>query len=169
MFRIIAFLPVNRAAQGWLHLFGHDGAKLTANIPVRGKADNARAAAAGNAGRDPTLPYGDTPSGVYAPSRILPLAPPHPRIGALFLPLEGASGDAHLAKLRGRTGLGLHAGRGDGNLVATYGCLRVRDCHMAEIYDIVGGDEVLVTVHDVGESNTARDPDEGGFAAGRES
>lgn len=153
MFRIHVYLPKDRNDAGWLNLAGPDGALRLYNIPCRGKADNERAAREGNPSRDPTRPYGDTPSGTYDPERIVQFDPPHHRLGRWFLPLRGAgggaSGDALLADERGRTGLGIHAGRGDGRLITTYGCLRLHDRDMAEIAAIVGAELVTVTIEDI--------------------
>ena len=114
---------------------------------ILGKADNGRAARAHNAARHPGLPYGDTPSGIYHPSRIVMFAEEHERIGKGWLPLTGAYGMAKWATTTGgRTGLGLHAGRGNDRLVPTFGCLRLRDQDFDRLRTIIGDDPIRVIV-----------------------
>ena len=147
MRRILAFLPANRREEGILHLFDHDGVLLH-TAACLGKADNKRAADEGNPDRDPCQPYGDTPAGDYKPATLIKFDPPHARMGSAFIPLSGASGDAMRAML-GRTGLGIHAGKGDGQLVPTYGCVRVRDRDMTVLVKELGSDPVTVTIEDL--------------------
>lgn len=143
---IEVFLPRDRAKSGYLHLFEGDGECVIYDVPCRGKADNQRAAANGNAARDPTLPYGDTPSGRYLPARVIRYNPRHPTFGPYAILLEGESGDALKAKRNGRTGLAIHGGRGDDLLVATYGCIRVHDSEMGRLAHVIGDREVVVEV-----------------------
>jgi hypothetical protein len=111
-------LPPDRTLPGRLTY-----AQIT--VPCLGKADNARAAVHGNPKRNPVHPWGDTPTGRYAPARAVWFATRTP-LGEAWLPLEGVHGDALTARHNGRTGLGIHAGRGSGRLVPTYGCVRLR-------------------------------------------
>lgn len=146
--KILVTLPRDRRLAG--HLFVVDDAgEVALAVDARGKADNARAAKAGNPSRDPTRPYGDTPSGAYAPTRLVVFAPPHPRLGRAWFPIEGGGGDALQARLNGRTGLGIHGGRGDGALVATYGCVRLRDRDMKRVAELALGRTVEVEVRDL--------------------
>lgn len=149
MRRIIAFLPIDRKEPGRLHLFDLDG-ELLHTAACFGKADNAKAISEGNPERDPIQPYGDTPAGDFKPCKVERFDPPHPRIGSSWIPLHGASGDAMRAMLS-RTGLGVHAGRGDGQLIPTYGCLRVRDRDMAVLAREIGNDSVTVTIENLEE------------------
>lgn len=151
MKRILAFLPANRLEPGLLHLFDHDGVLLH-TAACFGKADNTRAAAEGNPDRDPVQPYGDTPAGDYKPSKVERFDPPHQRMGSAFIPLHGASGDAMRAQLS-RTGLGIHAGKGDGALIPTFGCVRVRDRDMGVLAREIGSDPVTVTIEDMENAN----------------
>jgi hypothetical protein len=123
--------------------------------PVRGKADSQRAKNRDNRYRDPKLPWGDTPAGLYKPAEWVSFVQPHKSFGTGFLPLVGASGDALKAVENGRTGLGLHGGAGEclelpGKLYlkATYGCLRVRDSDLNHLMQLTAGEEIEVTVFD---------------------
>ena len=149
MKRILAFLPKQRATPGLMHLFDHDGVLLH-TCPCLGKADNDRALNEGNPDRDPILPYGDTPSGDFKPCKVERFDPPHARIGWSWIPLYGASGDAMRAMI-GRTGLGIHAGKGDDRLVPTYGCVRIRDRDMMILAREIGTDAVTVSIEDMEE------------------
>lgn len=118
-------LPENRYMTGSLKIT--DGDKIISG-PYRalGKADNAKAAAEGNPDRDPTLEYGDTPSGEYS----VIIEKPQAYFGdSAFFRLEPESGDALIAKENGRDGLLVHGGtpRLDGSLKATHGCIRLKN------------------------------------------
>lgn len=146
MYRIKIYLPADRRRKGVLRVFRGPTQEYMMDAPCLGKADNGRAAKAGNPDRDPALPYGDTPAGEYAPAKYVRFAEPRPRIGEGWIPMTGISGQAGDAVRGGRTGLGIHAGRGDGRLVPTYGCLRMLDRDMAWLAKLVGGDEILIEV-----------------------
>lgn len=144
--RILVKLPPLRERQdsGTLRLVDGAGHELL-SCDCLGKADGKAAAAAGNPDRDPVLENGDTPTGLYAAARALPIPPQDPNfthMGAWFIPLNGVSGDAARAKNAGRKGLAIHAGRGDDRLVPTLGCLRLRDVHMAELDTALNGRQV---------------------------
>ena len=115
------------------------------SLPCLGKADNTRAAAHGNSRRDPVHPWGDTPTGLYAPARVVWFAARTP-LGEAWLPLEGVHGDALTARHNGRTGLGIHAGRGSGRLVPTYGCVRLRARDFYTMLCVVGDRRVDVEI-----------------------
>ena len=139
MIKISATLPGERREPGQLFL-EIDGERH-GPIACLGKADQERADKAGNPARDPILPYGDTPTGVYRAAKLVHHVPPHARVGEWFLPLVGRSGEAFDA-MAARTAVGIHAGRGNDRLVPTYGCLRVSDDDMAEMAAIINGREV---------------------------
>lgn len=142
-------LPLDRANEGLLRLIAEEGTEL-GRWPCRGKADSARARQEGNPGRDPTRPYGDTPSGGYEPATVVALDPPHPVMGRLCVPLNGTSGAALQAKLNGRKGLAIHGGRGDDRLVATHGCIRMYDKDINRLHQLLDTVEAEITVIDVG-------------------
>ena len=62
----------------------------------------------------------------------------------------GLQGDAATAVECGRTGLGLHAGRGDDRLVPTYGCLRITDLHFDRLAECLDGDAVEIRILEQG-------------------
>jgi len=164
MYHIRIRLPKDRTRHGVL-ILGLDprikgdprvapggGLALLPSILCYGKADNARAAEAGNPGRDPTRPYGDTPAGVFARTRVERFATPHPRLGRAWIPLApvaGQPGQAAAALANGREGLGIHAGRGDGELMPTYGCVRLGDRDFAVLARRIGDGAVEVTIEEV--------------------
>lgn len=148
MYKLAVNLPGNRWNTGEAHLFAPDGGPVLAHMPCYGKADNKRAAEALNPTRDQTRPWGDTPSGTYAPTRVLRFNPPHRTFGRYAILLEGVSGQALAAKANGRTDLAVHGGRGDAKLMATYGCLRLFDRDIEAIAKAVGDDLVAVEIHE---------------------
>ncbi|MEN8723845.1 MAG: hypothetical protein ABF335_13285 [Alphaproteobacteria bacterium] len=149
--RLTIFLPKDRTKMGWFNLLTGDDHLLMTG-PARGKADNQRAIKEGNPMRLPIKPYGDTPSGTFHETSPVTFAKPHGRLGVGWIPLRGKSGDALVAEsIGGREGLGLHAGRGDDHLMATYGCIRVTDSDYDRLDQLIraNGGHVAVTVHDV--------------------
>lgn len=148
MLAIRVSLPVNRWNEGRLRLYSAGG-ELLLDVPARGKADDSAAALSGNPSRDPTRPYGDTPAGSYAPVSVMRRKEITPGIGAAWIPMEGATGDALKARMNGRRGLGIHGGRGDQELVATKGCIRLRDSDFARLADIMAGGVAALEVMDI--------------------
>lgn len=148
---LLIALPKDREIAGWGHLFDADG-KIAHSFPARGKADSQKASAKGNQDRFTRHPFGDTPSGRYAVTRIVAVGDPElaktTRLGSHWIPLTGSDGDAFNAWRLGRTGLGIHGGRGE-DLVVTYGCVRVRDSDMTKLRDLIGGEEVLPIIEDI--------------------
>ncbi|CDO60826.1 hypothetical protein BN1012_Phect2613 [Candidatus Phaeomarinobacter ectocarpi] len=146
--RIEISLPENRLNIGTLKVLDEDGNQLLADIECRGKADNQRAAKRGNPLRHSTYPYGDTPSGEYAPTKCVVFREEIERFGIGWIPMEGISGDAHLAKDNGRTGLAIHGGRGNERLVPTFGCVRVRDIDFRHMAHVLGDDDIAISIKD---------------------
>ena len=148
MKRILIKLPKDRRQPGTLSVLERD-AVILAGIDCRGKADNGTAKARGNPERVCILPYGDTPSGAWHGCEVAHFAKPVDGLGKAWIALERPwSGDAVNALIHGRTGLGIHGGRGNGDLVATKGCIRVRDNDFALIVDALGLDEFIVEIID---------------------
>lgn len=143
-------LPRDRRKPGIFRLLDMSD-RVLFDAPCLGKADNARAAREGNPTRDPKRPYGDTPTGDYAPARVWRLDPPHRVMGPLVIELEGASGDALQARINGRRGLAIHGGRGDARLVATLGCIRLRDKSMAEVARLCGDATLHICIEEAPE------------------
>lgn len=160
MKRILVRLPVDRRQAGTLTVL-EDDRVLLAGMPCRGKADNGTAKARGNPERLPTMPFGDTPTGVWHGCKVTPFAKPVAGLGGAWIALDRPwSGDAVQAQINGRSGLGIHGGRGNGDLVATQGCVRVRDDDFARIADAVGRDEFWVEVIDLPEPAASGNPKE---------
>ncbi len=141
-------LPRDRRRPGSLRLLDSGGTALCA-APCLAKADGDRARAAGNPSRDPRLPWGDAPCGHYPETRIVWFAEPTP-IGeaAIPLPLVQATGEAAAARTNGRHGLYIHAGRGSGRLVPTFGCVRLRFRDFVDLLHRIGAHAVDVTIRE---------------------
>lgn len=160
MKRLRVFLPPNRVQPGWAHLIGSTGAVIE-SWPILGKADNAKAAAKGNPTRDPLRPFGDTPTGDYAPVKVVEFTDAElakgTSVGRRWFHLRGTGGDAAIAcgpvvgafNAGARTGLGLHAGRPGERLVPTYGCLRMLENDLEDLCAAVGDDALQVSVEEV--------------------
>lgn len=99
--------------------------------------------------RDPLQYRGDTPTGIYALTFISRLARPPRGIGGLWIGLDPVSGQALRAEQLGRKGLGIHAGRGNGALRPTHGCIRLRDADMQALADAVGKRRFTVEVDQI--------------------
>lgn len=131
-------LPKNRTFLGTLRLVGVDGELIYGPVRAYGKADNAMAARRGNRSRNTKLPFGDTPSGLYG-IRFSPQ--PMADRGTYGMNrvvfMDPLSGDAAEAEENGRSGLWLHGGSlRNGRLRPTYGCIRVDDETMLDLYQL---------------------------------
>lgn len=145
--KLTVHLPRDRELHGSASLIADSGAVVLAGMDARGKADSSIAEFHKNPKRDPTLPYGDTPYGVWHSCRVQRIEPPKNGLGDAWIPLDKPfSGDAVKAKINGRTGLGIHAGRGNNVLTATKGCVRLRDRDFAALAHALGGQEFDVEI-----------------------
>ncbi len=134
-------LPANRRQAGTMTVRDTQGTVLLANITVLGRADLSTAAKENNKTADPTKPFGHTPTGGYRVTQIFSTGDgtqyPADKYGPNgAIRLEPSSGTALVAKLNGRTGLLIHAGRDPGpggKLVPTNGCLRVLNADVKRI------------------------------------
>ncbi|MBF0249946.1 MAG: L,D-transpeptidase [Alphaproteobacteria bacterium] len=149
-YHISVFVPVDRLLPGFMRVFDPDGVRVLYDLPCRTKADGADAAEHDNPHRDPTRPYGDTPTGLYRPTWISRYIARHRTFGHHAILLEGQTGDALKAAQNGRTGLAIHGGRGDDKLMATYGCIRMFDRDIAMLAEEVGQAAVVVEVIESG-------------------
>lgn len=137
---------------GELYLEAPGGAKLLGPLQCLGIADRAQATERGNPERNPKLPFGNTPLGVYQcwigqaqPTRHnLHAYGPHP-----FISLDPIGGVALTAKKNGRFGLLIHGGasgtrawhgiwriqipEGVWYLRPTFGCVRLSDPDMERL------------------------------------
>jgi hypothetical protein len=142
MSKILITLPLDRTQVGTLRVLADDGSTQFGPVIALGKSDNETAAAHGNTARDSTLSYGDTPLGNYDPATTLG-GVTVPDMGPVIIPLNGISGDALTAKENGRSGLAIHAGRGDDGgpyegLFPTDGCVRLAQSDMNNLVSYMG-------------------------------
>lgn len=111
------------------------------------------AGAESNPTRDPLKFRGDTPTGRYASTFITHLPKPVTGIGTLWITLDPDNfydgSQARQAELKGRTGLGVHGGRGNTVLMATHGCVRLLDKDMADLARVAGKLRFTVEIRDV--------------------
>jgi len=145
--KLLVTLPVNRAYSGYF-VGTDDAGKVLCHGRCLGKADNGRAAQEGNPERDSRKPFGDTPTGDYAPTRAVIYALTSKTYGKGHIDLDGLTGDAMAAVEGGRTGIWIHAGRDytDGRIVPTHGCLRVSTIGFDDIVLAAAGGEIWTTI-----------------------
>lgn len=145
--KLAVYLPADRTMQGSAALLDAAGGVVLSGMDARGKADSSIAEFHENPKRDPLMPYGDTPYGVWHGCKVQKIAPPKNGVGDAWIPLDKPfSGDAVQAKIAGRTGLGIHAGRGNHALVATKGCVRMRESDFKALCGALGDAEFDVEI-----------------------
>lgn len=138
MAELVINLPVDRTKVGTIELFDNSGNSVF-RAPALGMADSQKAASEGNPSRISTLPYGHTPSGGYDVVGFRVTGPGHNHGPNGKIELNPVSGDALTAKTNGRTHLQIHGGAlRNGNLRATWGCIRVSDEDMANLNQAIG-------------------------------
>ena len=126
-------LTADRTVGGFLLLFDSAGNQVGNGLSVLGKAAINDATSQGNPLCDPTLPYGDTPTGTYNFLSITDFVFPYNNAHSYgvngVIKLDPATRDAAVAKTNGRTGILIHGGElgAGGQLRRTNGCLRLRD------------------------------------------
>jgi hypothetical protein len=132
-------LPSNRDQTGDLVL-KRNGVKLAGPFWVYGRSDSSMANKHGNPSRDPTRPYGNTPTGSYSVPRATATGDGtsykrHSYGPGGALVLQPTAGQALDAANNGRVGLLIHGGDlgSGGKLRATHGCLRLSDTDMAAL------------------------------------
>lgn len=135
---LTAVLPrwPNRGAPGTLLVKDDDG-HLIHQCSVLGKADGQKATDNGNPNRNPLLPFGDTPAGVWACHKGAITAPSSTYGKWPVIHLAPVSGNA--LKASTRSGIWLHGGAAGtaavyGFLRPTFGCLRIADDDMRQIW-----------------------------------
>lgn len=135
MLRLNCRLPADRQAEGSIWVEPGENSQITAPSETwrcRGDADNAKAAANGNPGCEPSRPWGNHPAGVSEVFEVRTCTPAQVySYGPYKLCLRAISGEI-LERENAEPGwsaLLLHGGalRKDGGLRSTYGCLRVDD------------------------------------------
>lgn len=133
-------MSTDRDQIGSLFLETASGRRLAGPFPAYGRSDNRTADAHGNRARDPTRPFGDTPTGTYEVPRAVATGPGTAYVPRSYGPngalvLKPMSGQAAQAAANGRIGLLIHGGdlSSAGKLRATHGCVRLSNGHMAAL------------------------------------
>ena len=117
------------------------------SVVCLGKSDNGTAARNSNPARNPLFPWGDLPIGEFEKTRAV-WFDKKTRLGEAWIPIEGVAGDALEAKKNGRYGLGIHAGRGSGQLVPTHGCLRLLARDFFQLLIWAGNEEMFIRINE---------------------
>jgi hypothetical protein len=135
-------LRKNRTLPGQFRVMNTAATPVLGPILCLGKADNAAANLQGNATRNPERSFGDTPTGGYAITALVPhhgetdlhTYGPHPSVL-----LDPQSGQALTAKTNGRTGLMIHGGvpSATGGLRPTHGCVRLSDANQNALIALI--------------------------------
>jgi hypothetical protein len=139
---LVATLRRNRNIPGELVALDDDGNVIHRCVCL-GKADNIAAVNAGNPTRNPLLRFGDTPTGLWRCRKHGPVQPAATYGVYPVIVMTPVSGDALLSH-RGpqpRSGIWLHGGAPGRNsatafLRPTFGCLRVADDDMGQIWTL---------------------------------
>src|SRR5262249_29384096 len=138
--RLVVRLPEDRDVTGSLVLEDGDDVILAGTFEVSGRADDGEGARHGNPGRNPLLPYGDAPLGLYRVTRVLDTGPGTAFPANAFGPngvvvLEPVAGEAALADANGRFQVLIQGGSPGlgGRLRTTNGSLRLADSDQKEL------------------------------------
>jgi len=153
--KLQVILNQNRSKTGVAMLTMPDGSSH--HFACLAKSDNAAAVAHGNPTRNPLLPFGDLPKGIYTGEVTAAAAGsdtakrtygPHARI--LLLAVSGDCLEACTGK-RPRWGLMIHGGAlgAKGVLRPTHGCLRLSDDNMKTLLDLIGDSTLDVVVTEI--------------------
>jgi hypothetical protein len=131
-FQINVSLPSDRHLTGTLTLVDDSGFACGPTLACLGKADNEMAIQHGNPTRNPLLPFGDTPLGVYNAICLVQHDANNPKLVHEYgtppsILLDEVSGDCLTAKRSGRAGIMIHTGalNQDGSMRPTFGCIRL--------------------------------------------
>lgn len=138
-------LTPDRTVGGFLILRDGTGAQVGNGLSVLGKAAVNTATANGNPVCDPTLKFGDTPTGDYTLLKMTEYVAPY-NVSKKYGPngviqMDPSSGDAATAQANGRTGILIHGGDlgAGGQLRRTNGCLRLRNDEYVYLKGLING------------------------------
>ncbi len=152
--KIIAALPKDRSVLGQLFVINElmpIGPYKFGPVPVDGQSDEAAATAAGNPTRDPTKPFGATPTGNFTASLShVPDTPadrhsygqPDATGGIPTIDLIPILGQPPSQAARGwqagRRGIKIHSGHlNSGALAETHGCLRLFEQDLTALLSVL--------------------------------
>jgi len=134
----------DRDQTGTLVLEDSAGQKLAGPFLAYGRSDSGVAAIHNNPTRDPTLKYGDTPTGTFSVPRAIATGDGTTYASHSYGPngalvLQPTAGDALVASQNGRIGLLIHSGDPGSNnkLRATHGCVRLSNSDMAALMQAI--------------------------------
>jgi hypothetical protein len=137
-------LPANRDYTGTISLLAEDGNCIAGPFAVCARSGDRLADEHGNPSRTTTLPYGDTPLGIYRVAAFTPTGTGTKYRRDLFgahgaFILHAVSGDAALAEANGRFEILIHGGplSPDGRLRATSGGMRIADDELCMLAGII--------------------------------
>ena len=139
--------PQDRRKLASATLYNDKGEKVHGPFDCLALADSTKARNEGNPSRNPLLPFGDTPTGVYKGNIIAPIGVEHSYGPGEAINLQPVSGDC---KLCGDTRTGLLVHGGDLNttqtymalwrgLRPTYGCVRFKNEDLKTVTDALKG------------------------------
>jgi hypothetical protein len=136
MAKLHAEFEQDRTQVGVIRLFSAIGTEIKFYSAL-GKAANDTAEINGNKGASSLLKYGDSPTGTYLITAVVPSGAGTKYGDAGVIKLNPSSGDALLAKQNGRTGLLVHGGDPGGIhlLRRTNGCIRMMNSELADLID----------------------------------
>lgn len=165
---VLVELRPDRRRVGRLRLLarGAGAPRVLFRCRALGLADTATALKAGNPARDPLKPFGDAPCGHWTGCRLVARAKfvPKDGIGPRWIPLHHrhAADEATRQLLNPRRPLcrwemGIHAGWGNGHLMLTQGCIRVRDEDFDRLAALMGDEAVDVHIVEVQAGTLSRD------------
>jgi lipoprotein-anchoring transpeptidase ErfK/SrfK len=135
----------NRLNAGQLSVKDTTGSVVFGPVPCLGKADNTAATVQGNSTRDPTLSFGDTPTGDYRVTEFVKHTSGETTsitygVSPSLL-LDPQDGQALVAKNNGRNGLMIHGGApsATGGLRPTHGCIRLSETSQRDLVALTAG------------------------------
>ncbi len=142
MLKVVVELLRDRTKPGIIQIY--DGEKsVLGPFLCLGKADNQSAKKAGNPDRNPEYRMGDTPTGDWLITKVIPTGTPGLSVHSYghhgALDLKPVRGSCLAAYQNGRTGIWIHGGAPNaaGKMRPTHGCIRFADPHMKSLVQLL--------------------------------